>query len=136
MTELIYKDAVLSVNAVDLSDHVKSATLTLGVEAQDDTAMGDNTRSAIAGLKTWSLEVEFHQDFAASQVDATLHPLIGAAAFAISVKPTSGAVSATNPNYNGNVILASYVPMSGAVGVLLGATASFQAAGDLTRATS
>ena len=136
MTELIYKDAVLSVNAVDLSDHVKTATLTMGVEAQDDTAMGDNTRSAIAGLKTWSLEVEFHQDFAASQVDATLHPLIGAAAFAISVKPTSGAVSATNPNYNGNVILASYVPMSGAVGVLLGATASFQAAGDLTRATS
>ena len=136
MTELIYKDAVLSVNAVDLSGHVKSATLTLGVEAQDDTAMGDNTRSAIAGLKTWSLEVEFQQDFAASQVDATLHPLIGAAAFAISVKPTSGAVSATNPNYNGNVILASYVPMSGAVGVLLGATASFQAAGDLTRATS
>ena len=136
MTELIYKDAVLSVNAVDLSDHVKTATLTMGVEAQDDTAMGDNTRSAIAGLKTWSLEVEFHQDFAASEPDVTLEPLIGAAAFAIALKPTSAATSATNPDYQGNAILTSYVPMSQAVGTLLPCTASFAAAGDLTRATS
>ena len=137
MATQVWKDAVVLINAVDLSNDVKSAALNIGSELGDDTAMGDDTRSMLAGLKTWSLDLEFHQDFAASQVDATLNGLIGAAAFAVSIKPTSASTSATNPNYNGNAVLESYVPMSGAVGTTpLAATARFVAAGDLTRATT
>ena len=40
--------------------------------AQDDTVMGDTTRSEAPGLKNWELEGLFNQDYAAGEVDATL----------------------------------------------------------------
>jgi len=136
MATFVYTDASVTVNTVDLSDHVKSCTLNYEAEMLDDTVMGDTTRSNIAGLLNWSLDVEFLQDFAAAKVDATLFALIGSAAFTVIVKPTSGSVSATNPSFTGSAVLESYPPMSGAVGDLETASATFRSAGTLARATS
>ena len=136
MATFVYTDASVVVNSVDLSDHVKSCSLNYEAEMLDDTVMGDTTRSNIAGLLNWSIDVEFLQDFAAAKVDATLFSLVGAAAFTVTVKPTSGSVSATNPSFSGSVVLESYPPMSGSVGDLETASATFRSAGTLTRATS
>lgn len=134
---MILKDAFVSINAVDLSDHVRSVNMQLGVEPQDDTAMGDNTRSAEAGLKIYSLSVDFYQDFAASEVDATLFPLLSAAAFTVIVRADKTAgMSATNPNYTGSMILTSYPPITGEVGTEHIVTVEFAAAGDISRATA
>jgi hypothetical protein len=136
MATFVYTDASVVVNSVDLSDHVKSCTLNYEAEMLDDTVMGDTTRSNIAGLLNWSIDVEFLQDFAAAKVDATLFSLVGAAAFTVTVKPTSGSVSATNPSFSGSMVLESYPPMTGSVGDLETASATFRSAGTLTRATS
>jgi hypothetical protein len=136
MATFVYTDASVVVNSVDLSDHVKSCTLNYEAEMLDDTVMGDTTRSNIAGLLNWSIDVEFLQDFASAKVDATLFTLVGAAAFTVTVKPTSGSVSATNPSFSGSAVLESYPPMSGSVGDLETASATFRSAGTLTRATS
>ena len=136
MATFVYTDASVVVNSVDLSDHVKSCTLNYEAEMLDDTVMGDTTRSNIAGLLNWSMDIEFLQDFAAAKVDATLFSLIGAAAFTVTVKPTSGSVSATNPSFSGSAVLESYPPMSGSVGDLETASATFRSAGTLARATS
>ena len=136
MATFVYTDASVVVNSVDLSDHVKSCTLNYEAEMLDDTVMGDTTRSNIAGLLNWSIDVEFLQDFASAKVDATLFTLVGAAAFTVTVKPTSGSVSATNPSFSGSAVLESYPPMSGSVGDLETASAPFRSAGTLTRATS
>lgn len=121
MTTLIYNDASVVINSVDLGDHVKSVTLNYESESQDDTAMGDTTRSSKGGLKNWSMSVEFHQDFAAANVDATIFGIVGDSVVVV-LKPTSAAVSATNPSYTGNGMVQSYSPLSGAVGDLLPAT--------------
>lgn len=136
MAFIVLKDAYLTVNAVDLSDHVKQVTLNYSAESLEDTAMGATTKSRVAGLKDWSLEVEFYQDYAASEVDATLFPLVGAAAFAIVLRPTSAAMGPTNPQFSGNVVLPEYSPVSGSVGELSTVSVTFEADGDLTRATS
>jgi hypothetical protein len=136
MATFVYTDASVTVNTVDLSDHVKSCTVNYEAEMLDDTVMGDTTRSNLAGLLNWSIDVEFLQDFAAAKVDATLFALIGSASFTVIVKPTSGSVSSTNPSFSGSVVLESYPPMSGAVGDLETASATFRSAGTLTRATS
>ena len=136
MATFVYTDASVVVNSFDLSDHVKSCTLNYEAEMLDDTVMGDTTRSNIAGLLNWSIDVEFLQDFASAKVDATLFTLVGAAAFTVTVKPTSGSVSATNPSFSGSAVLESYPPMSGSVGDLETASATFRSAGTLTRATS
>lgn len=136
MAVFAYKDASVVVNAVDLSDHARSVTVNYEADELDTTAMGDDSRGRIAGLKSWSVDVEWNQDFAASEVDATLFSLIGAAAFTVTVKPTSDAVSTTNPSFSGSCILTSYTPLSGSVGDLATASTSFMGSGDLTRATS
>lgn len=136
MAELCFNDADITINSVNLSDHVKSVTINYSAEMLETTAMGEDSKTRIAGLKDYSVEVEFNQDYATSEVDATLFPLVGADSFAFSVKPTSESVSATNPNYNGNVLLESYSPIGGAVGELATVSVSFQGDGSLTRSTS
>ena len=134
MALLVFKDASVVVNSVDLSDHVRSVAIKYEADTIESTAMSATTKTRISGLLDWSIDVEFAQDYAAAKVDATLFSLIGAAAFTITVKPTSGAVSATNPSFSGSALLANYEPVSGKVGDLGTAKASFKAAGVLTRA--
>ena len=137
MAKIILKDASLVLNSVDLSDHIKSVTIDYSADQEEATAMGDDTHVNIAGLKKWSVSVEFHQDYAASSVDATLFPLVGADAFTVVIKPKSDAVSATNPSYSGSATLEDYGSVVGGdVGSLASTSVSLQSAGTLTRATS
>ena len=137
MATFVLYDAYLSVAGVDLSDHVRSVTVDAGQNMADDTAMGDAFVSNTAGLATWSISVELLQDYASSKVDATLEPLLGIGnTAALVVKPTSGSVSSTNPSYSGTGILESYNPIGGSVGDQAMASATFQSASALTRATS
>ena len=136
MAKFVYKNAFISINAVDLSNRVESLTLNFGAETPEVTAMGDGTRTRVPSFIDWSIEVQFRQDFAASNVDATLFPLVGAAAFAIEVRPDAGAVSATNPKFTGNTLLTTYNPLTGGVGDVSAAPATLMGDGVLTRATS
>lgn len=136
MADFVLKDAVITINAVNLSAWCRSATINLKADEKEDTNMGDSTHIRIAGLKDWSLSATFSQDFASGGPDATLAPLIGAAAFAVKLRPTSSAVSATNPEYQGNAILTSYSPIDGGVGDEATCTVDFAAASDLTRAVA
>lgn len=135
MVAFVLKDAFISVNGVDLSDHVLSATLNYAADLQEDTAMGDTTRSRLAGLLDWSLEVTFKQDFDSGSVDDTLFPLVGAAAFTVIFRADkSDGVGGTNPNYSGSAVLETYPPVSNSIGELAQVSATFQAAGTLSRA--
>lgn len=131
----VFKNAHVSIGGVDLSDHVREIRFPRGVEALDDTVMGDDTRSEGAGLLTWGATVTFTQDYAAGSVDATLNPAVGTVV-AIIFRPDAGAKSATNPEWTGNALLKAYDPISGAVGDHLEATCELGAAGDITRATA
>lgn len=130
MATLIYTDAYLLVNSVNLSAWTRSLTVNYEAEMLDDTVMGTSgTRSNRPGLKNWSMDVEFLQDYAAGAVDATLFPLVGAVAFPIEARPTSAARSATNPAYTGNAVLETLPPISGEVGALGSVSASFRSGG-------
>ena len=136
MAKFVYKNAHLSINAVDLSDRVESLTLNYGAETPEVTAMGDGTRTRVPSFIDWSIEVQFRQDFAASNVDATLFSLVGAAAFAIIIRPDAGVIGATNPEFTGNALLTSYNPLSGGVGDVAAAPATLMGDGVLARATA
>lgn len=135
MASLVLTDAVVTVNAVDLSDFVTSVTISIEVDDQEDTAMGDSYRSRVPGLKEFSVDIDFNTDFAASAVDATIWPLVGTVT-AVTVKPTSAATAATNPLYSGNVLVTEYSPLDGGVGDLSTTSVSWPSAGALSRATS
>jgi hypothetical protein len=132
-----FTNGYLTVNGVNLSDHVKSLTVQQGANLGDESAMGDTTQVNRAGVLTWSISATFIQDFAALSVDATLSPLIGAAAFPIACRPLNAAQSATNPTWSGSAVLQDYQPIAGSHGdVPMIAAATFVSAGTLTRTAS
>ena len=136
MAEQVIIKAFLSINAVDLSLKLTRINTPQGVERKDDTAMGDDTRSAPGGaLKTWNIAATFNQDYAAGSVDATLSGIVGTVV-AIEYRPTTDAVGATNPKWTGNGLIEAYEPVAGDVGDQATATVSIGSAGTLTRATS
>ena len=97
MAVFVLKDAALTVNSVNLSSYVTSITLNYETDSVEVTAMGATGHKFTGGLQNISLDVTLNQDFAASQVAATLDALIGSTTTVV-VKPTSAAVSATNPS--------------------------------------
>ncbi|MCG8670211.1 MAG: hypothetical protein MI867_12410 [Pseudomonadales bacterium] len=135
MAQQVLTNAFISVDGNDISDHVSQVTLNYEAETQDDTAFGDDTRSAIGGLKSWSVSITAQQDWAASQLDSIIFPLIGTTV-TIILRKDSGSVSATNPNYTGTGLVVSYNPLDGAVGDLATTPITIQSAGTLSRATS
>jgi hypothetical protein len=127
-----FRDAMLWVNGVDLSNDVESVTLNRGSEMLDETAMGDDTRINKGGLFTWSLDVNFHQDFVAAQVDATVSPLLGTTT-CFELRPHNSCTTTINPSYTGIGVVESYNPLGGSVGSLLDAPMTIQSAGTLAR---
>lgn len=128
-------DYVVTVGGVDLSDHVRQASTDITVEELDDTAMGDDSRSKIGGLRDASVTLEFNQDFAASEVDATLWPLLGTVTNVV-VRPVSGAVSSTNPQYTFPVLVTQHAPFANSVGDLATMSVTWPGSGTVLRATS
>jgi hypothetical protein len=135
MATLVYTNAFIQINAVDLSSHASEVSLNYASEMQDETAMGDSTRTRKGGLKDWSVDVTWHQDFAAGAVDATLFSLVGTTV-CMELRPQNICSTAINPIYSGIGVIESYNPMSGSVGALLDAPTTIQSAGDLSRATA
>lgn len=137
MPTVVYVDPVVVINSVDLSTRTRRVTIDYAAEELDDTASGDPARSTFSGLLAWSMDFEFLQDFDAGSVDATLHAVIEAGdAVTVSVKPTSDATSATNPDWNGNGVLTSYTPIGNSIGELMMAPATMASAGTLARDVS
>lgn len=132
MGKQVLTDAFVSIDGNDLSAYVQSVTLSYEAELQDDTTMGDDTRTNIGGLKNWSMDVQLAQDFDASTVDSVLFPLVGAS-FTVEVRPSSAAVSANNPKYTATGVLGSYSPLGNSVGDLAVAPITISPAGTLTR---
>jgi len=127
--------AVLTINSVDLSDHMTQASLDIEYDSVTTTSFGDTVETLIAGIGRATLAVTFNQDYAASEVDATLNGLVGTTT-AFVFKATGASVSATNPSYAGTVLVTQYTPMSAEVGALSTLSVSWPVTGAITRATS
>jgi hypothetical protein len=147
MSSFVSKQASFSVGAIGgagvlLTSWVKNVTVSTGTEPQDATSMSATavlpTRISLAGLKTWSMEVEFLQDYAAAGPDVTLYAYIGTLCH-VAFQPvwvSNNTATDTDPIYHGAAVLESYTPMSGNVGEMSTCKATFKSAGPLTRAVA
>ena len=124
----------LALNAVAMSDHVRSATLAMEASALDATAMGDGWVKNVYGLKNGQMQVEFNDDMAVSQVDALLWPLFGTNT-AFEVRIDAGAVSTSNPKYTGLVGIAQH-NVGGSLNEVARKSLTWPTSGTVSRATS
>ena len=137
MAKQVLTNAYVSVNGVDLSDHVSDVTLDMSIAAVPVTAMGDGGVANLAGLESGKIDITFWQDFASGKVDATLIAIRNAGtAVAVKIAANGTAISATNPSYTYQAILTDYPPVSGAVGAGMASKCSFVSSGTVTRGTT
>jgi hypothetical protein len=138
MARIVLTNVAVVVGGVDLSDHVASVSLSSTYDAVETTAFaGGNVPSAArtrqAGLVDNSVTLDFHQDFAAASVEATIYPLLGTIA-AVSVKPNNNAFAgADNPEYQFNALVSDWTPLNGAVGELATASVTWPISGPITK---
>lgn len=135
MAKFVSTDFSISLNSVDLSTNIASATLDITKEEQLTTSFGQTSVTRIAGLQDASLTLEFMQDFGSAAVDDTLFPILGSVV-PFEIKPTSDATSATNPAYSGSVLVTNYTPFDSATGELATFSITLPVSGDITRGTA
>jgi hypothetical protein len=114
MAVFLNNGVVVTVNAVDLSDHVTSVTLNRSFQELDVTAMGDNGVKQVKGLEQSSVTIDFLNDTAASETLATLQAAWGTSV-TVTLKQTSAATSATNPLYTMTCLVNNTTDINGAV---------------------
>ena len=135
MARLVLTNVEVTVGGVSLADHIASITLGSTYDVLETTAFkGGNVPAAAktrtAGLVDNSVTLEFHQDFAAGSVNATIYPRLGTEV-AVKVQPVNGAVSATNPEYQFNAVVSEWTALNGAVGELATASVTWPITGPI-----
>ena len=95
---------VVTLNSVALSDHVTMATINRVFDELEVTAMGDSAHKFVKGLEASTIQLDFLNDTAASNVNATLQAAWGTTV-TLTLKQTSAAISATNPEYQTTVLV-------------------------------
>lgn len=135
MAKLVITNPSITINSVDLKDHIAQVTINTTVNEVATTAFGSSGVTRAAGLFDSSIQLSFMQDFAAANVEATIYPLIGSTT-TIVVKPVTGTTTSTNPSYSMEVLVTEWSPISGAVGDLLTADVTWPVNGLITKSTA
>jgi hypothetical protein len=134
MARIVLTDVKCTVNGVNLSDHIASVSLSATTDVVETSAFSSTAaKTRVAGLQDNSVTIEFHQDFATSNVEATIYPLLGSTT-TIVVSPTSS-VSATSPSYSFTALVSEWTPLNGGVGELATASVTWPISGAITKAT-
>jgi hypothetical protein len=129
------QDYKVTIGTTVLSTSIASVTLDITTDEVETTAFGSTYRTRIGGLKDASVSLDFHQDFGAGSIDALLFPLMGSTV-AVKIAPTSGTVTATNPEYRFDALVTQYQPFAGAVGDLATLSVSWPVSGEVVRGTA
>ena len=135
MPKFYAQDYKITIGTTNLSSSINSVTLDITADEVETTAFGSTYRTRIGGLKDASVSLDFMQDFAAGSVDALLFPLMGSTV-AVKIAPTSGTVTATNPEYRFDALVTQYQPFAGAVGDLATLSVTWPVSGAVERGTA
>ena len=115
MAIFLSNGVIVTLNSVDLSNHVTSATINRSFDELEVTAMGDSAHKFVKGLEASTITLDFLNDTAASNVLQTLQAAWGTTV-TLTLKQTSAAISATNPEYQTTVLVNNTTDINGAVG--------------------
>lgn len=126
---------VVTVNAVDLSDHVTSVTLNRSFSELDVTSMGDSGVRRVKGLEDSNVTIDFLNDNATGEVLQTLQAAWGTNV-TVTLKSGSGATSATNPLYTFTALVNNTTDINGAVGDLSTQSVTWNVSGTVVVTTA
>ena len=135
MAVFLNNGVVLTVNAVDLSDHVTAVTINRSFDELEVTAMGDSGHKFVKGLEASSITIDFLNDTATAEVLPTLQAAWGTSVV-VTVKQTSAAVSASNPLYTMTCLVNNTTDINGSVADLSTQSVTWNVNGTIAVTTS
>ena len=135
MSKLVLVNPAITINSVDLSDHIGSVSLNATRAEVPTTAFGDTAVTRVAGLGDNSITLSFHEDFASSEVHQTVYPLIGSTT-TVTVKPVNGTTATDNPSFSMTVLVTEWPILNGSVGDLATADVTWPVSGLITKSNS
>ena len=135
MAVFLNNGVILTVNSVDLSDHVTAVTINRSFDELEVTAMGDSGHKFVKGLEASSITIDFLNDTATSEVLQTLQAVWGTNT-TVTVKQTSAVVSATNPLYTMTCLINNTTDVNGSVADLSTQSLTFNVSGTIAVTTS
>ena len=117
-TTFLNNTLVVTLNSVDVSDQVTAATINQTFDELETTSMGGNgSHTFVKGLESSTVTLDFLNSYAAAEVATTLQSAYGTTV-ALTIKPTSAVISATNPEYQTTILVNNLTPVNGSVGDL------------------
>lgn len=135
MAKFVATNYNIKVGGTDFSTSLASVELNLESDDVETTAFGSDFRTRVGGLKTGTISLNFHQDFAAASVDAVLFPLLNTIATVVVI-PNGSSVTATNPSYTVTCLVNQYQPFASSVGDLATLSVSWPLSGSVVRGTA
>jgi hypothetical protein len=118
MAKQVLLDAYVAINGTAISDHTFNLSLEDTADEVEFTAFGPSAyREFGQGLKDANVSISVFNDYASGSIDSIFEPLYRTGGtFLFEARPTSAAVSSTNPKYTMTARTYSYSPLTGAVG--------------------
>lgn len=136
MALMVLTASFLSINGVDRSSKTNKVELVVEVEEKDVTTFTSlGWKVLTGGLKSGSVSGGFYNDAADNDLDETMWALLGTVV-AFVARLDNAAVSASNPNYSGNILINKWTPIGGAVGDVNAVEFDFPTSGAITRAVA
>ncbi len=142
MPRHVIEDAQVTLNGSVLSGRVKKLTIRTGKRPPANvTAMTDGwEESILVDVKNWKASFEFYQDYSTGSVYSVMKGIFDSTAstgVALIVRPTTGARTSDNPEWQGNLLLDGDFPQIDAeFGGVNMAPANFVGTGTLSFLTS
>jgi hypothetical protein len=136
MAKLVLTNAVVKINSVDYSANVNQVEIAVTADEVDTTAFSSTGwRTVTGGLKSGSVTLSFHNDFAAGALDGALWPLFNTLATVV-VLPNGTTAGTSNPSYTFTALVNNLTPISGSVGDLATQNLTWPVSSEITRATA
>ena len=135
MAVFLNNGVVLTVNSVDLSDHVTAVTINRSFDELEVTAMGDGGHKFVKGLEASSITIDLLNDTATSEVLQTLQAVWGTNT-TVTVKQTSAVASATNPLYTMTCLINNTTDINGSVADIAMQSLTFNVSGTIAVTTA
>lgn len=130
---VILTDAEVTINSVDMTSFTSQVSIDQSIDDVDVTTFGSGgARERIAGMGDGTFGISMFQSWETNEVNDTLDGIVGTVV-AVTVKPTSAAISTTNPEYQFNVLITEWTPMSANAGEVATVDASWPIDGAVVR---
>lgn len=135
MAAEILTNAKIQIDTYDLGNLCTSCEITYEAETRETTGFGDGARTYAIGFKNWTVTLNSFDDFSDNALNELLFGWVGTTQ-AFKARKADTTIGATNPEFQGNVLITSARVFNASVGEVAGGSITLQGTGTLTRAVS